>query len=306
MATQWKRLAVQNDWLSGFEKSLASLFQDMGNPDPWPVFLQVVSIGMWILICMAMIYGILLPSIQSPIQKTKKEKNKEIKLPDLSPAAGWILGSIWLWSSKPEVWFIYFLHLSVWTFTALFALRLWMERSRPTGILRFQAFMVFLIPMVGAFAYTDIRQEIRMNASESWHWKTYSQYIDCIDQRLTQLEKDLHFPKPFQVWDPTFPDVTIELSLRHPDWDFTRTNDFSTRTNLAIQHGKDVEVVIVPETLHAEERNISGPLSHFPLLSPLWMTWDGYFLHQLWIDKSWKPNRYICQRGRWQAFIFMN
>jgi hypothetical protein len=35
------------------------------------------------------------------------------------------------------------------------------------------------------------------------------------------------------------------------------------------------------------------------------MTWSAHYLNLLWTKPGWKPNRHICQRGRWSAFFFM-
>jgi hypothetical protein len=138
----------------------------------------------------------------------------------------------------------------------------------------------------------------------------YREFVDCIDQRLTELEKNLGTSnsqgRPFRAWFPTFPDVTVELSRRHPDWEYTRTNDFWSRIHLAVEHGHEVEAVIVTETLGWADRTISAPLSEHPEIESIWMTWNQHYLHQLNSDPAWKPrNRYLCQRGRWQAFLYM-
>ncbi len=294
MKTQWNRLAVRNDWISNLEKAITSLFQDMGSPEPWPPILHKVSYVIWTFIGIAFIFGLVLPAFQTP-----KHSGKKL---DLAPSAGWILGAIWLWSSKPEVWFIYFLHLSVWTFVGILIAKLWIQKK--------QTLKLILISSLGAtalfiFSYTHLNQYLKLNQSPSWNWATYHDFIDCIDRRLSALEKNLKYPKPFRVWDPTFPDITVELSLRHSDWEFTRTNDFWERAPLALLHGQKVEAVVVPETWSTEERFISGPQAEFPEIYSAWMTWPGYFLIHLWRNPKWKPNRYLCQRGRWQAFLFM-
>ena len=93
----------------------------------------------------------------------------------------------------------------------------------------------------------------------------------------------------------------------HPDWEFTRTNDFWDRANLAVQHGRDAEAVVVTEMLNWPEHEISGPttrLSRHPLRvddveqSTSSTAFGGR-------TRAGSPNhRYLCQRGRWQGFIF--
>jgi|GEM_PF-1320872 len=315
MSTQWKRLAVSNDWLSTSQKALESLFQSMGSPESWPKILFFASIALWFFIFAALVLGLFLPGLNvlyKKIKKTPEEKGLKTHTSlRLTSAAGWVLGTLWLWNNKPEVWFTYFIHASIWTFTALAALKAWQTLRSPSSITRTISVLslsinsVIAILLVAIFAYVDFTQATRLGKDSSWKWETYNDLINCVDQQLTQLESQLGNPRPFRVWDPTFPDITIELSRRHPNWELTRTNDFYERRDLAIQHGHDVEAVVVPETLGYTSRNISAPASEHPEIVSQWMTWDQYFLRQLWDTPQWKTNRYLCQRGRWQAFLFM-
>jgi hypothetical protein len=159
--------------------------------------------------------------------------------------------------------------------------------------------------LIVVFLGVNLKQAKDLSSTQSWHWKTYYDFVDCVDQRLSLFEKEMNLTTPFEVWFPTFPDVTIELSRRHPNWEFSRTNDFWDRRNLAIQHGQNVHAVIVTEAINPTERNISGDPMNYPEIKSTWMTWDGYFLKQLLQDSEWKTNRHLCQRGRWQAFLFM-
>jgi hypothetical protein len=311
MFLQWSRLSGGNGWLETPQSALTNLFQSMGSPDSvWPDIVNWAAFGMWIIFGVAMLSEIIIPGIkqvQAQIHNRRKKKanpRKSKNSPNLLPAAGWILGSIWLFHNKPEVWFIYYFHTATWCFTGLLALKLW----KSNRIRNRQAFFA-LATLVGGialiFAYVDEDQARRLGASESWHWSTYYDFVGCVDQRLTELENTLGKGKPFHVWCPTFPDITVELSRKHPHWELTRTNDFWSRQDLAIQHAHDAEAVVVTETIGWTEQNISSPAEKVPGVQSSWMLWTGYFLNRLWIEPHWKPNRYICQRGRWQAFIFM-
>jgi hypothetical protein len=137
----------------------------------------------------------------------------------------------------------------------------------------------------------------KLNEGYSWNWKTYNRFVDCIDKQLTALGSK-------KVWVPTFPDVTIELSRRHRDWEFTRTNDFAERETLALKHGQEVDALVATETLQRIEREIDAPAKDYPYIRSSWMHWQPYYLHKFLDMPNWKPERYICQTGRWQAFIF--
>jgi hypothetical protein len=66
-----------------------------------------------------------------------------------------------------------------------------------------------------------------------------------------------------------------------------------------------VDAVVVPETINWEERDVSGKPENHPEMRSAWMYWRGYFLSQLLDIPGWKPNRWVCQKGRWQAYIYM-
>lgn len=298
MKTQWTRLSGGNDWLHSMGKALGGVFQSMGSPEPWHPIVHQASILVWFLLLLALGIGV------SDFIKTYK---KELKNESLAPAATWILSSCYLWNSKPEVWFTYYIHISLLCFLSLAALRAFQAKKKPSlsettlkGTLTLAG-----LGLVFCFGVIDLDQLTKMNHSPSWRWGTYYDFVDCVDKRLTELETSSPAAKPFRVWCPTFPDITIELSRRHPDWELTRTNDFWERVPLALQHGRDVEAVVVTESINPAERIISGPASEHPEIQSVWMTWKGYFLHNLYDESGWKPNRYMCQRGKWQAFIFM-
>jgi len=308
MHTQWFRLAFRNGWLDSFSSAVSSLFQSMGNPEPWPEVLMWTSYILWFFILSAFAYLVFLPFFHSFGQKLlplltrfkmQQLVNTESSAVDLTAAASWVLSSIWLWHTKPELWFVYFVHVAVWCFASMALLSFWKAKLQVPVI----AVASLIAVSAALFGWTDVTQASKLESSQSWHWNTYNGFIDCIDARLQLLAKE-RSKTDLQVWDPTFPDITIELSRRHPQWQFTRTNDFSERANLAIQHGRDVDAVVVPETLNWSERNISAPLSQHPEVRSVWMDWSGYFLNTLQREVGWKPERYLCQKGRWTAFIY--
>jgi len=286
MTTQWQRLNFPNDWLSSVPKAIDSLIPAMGSPEPWPEYLRVVSVSIWLLIILSIVLAVVPPL-------SKK----------LLPATGWIIGTLWLWHTKPELWFVYYVHLAAWTFAGIALVILWQSQKQ---VLRLAVAFLATIVLISAAtsAVANAKQLLSLSKTRSWSWETYGEYVDCVDHQLIQLEK-IRGSKPFAVWCPTFPDITVELSRRHPDWQLTRTNDFHDRAALAIRHGQDVDAVVVTETLSWAERVVDAPASQVPEIKSTWMTWEGYFLNKLYRIPGWKPNRHICQIGRWQAFLYM-
>ena len=287
MTTQWTRLAVPNGWLSGgFEHFLRELFQSMGTPVPFAW--SVLPAAAILLVIALAAFWLLVRDLKSPPLRTFS----------LAPAGAWVAGSIWLWHTKPEVWFTYFLHLSLFTWVGL-ALFRWQPPLAFAHALR--------VGLVGLFLFcghATLSLGIELSRGTSWSWDTYRQFIGCIDRALVTARQRHPETATFRVWDPTFPDVTIELSRRHPDWSFSRTNDFWERRHLALKHAREVEAMVVPETINGIERWIDGPQAMYPEVQSVWMNWREYFLFPLLAEPLWKPHRHLCQAGRWQAFIY--
>jgi hypothetical protein len=308
MTLQWQRLAVPNGWLQSVKSAIEAIHQGMGSPDSWPDIILSAGAGIWLLILAAFAVWIIAFG-QYVAQWIKYKKLPTVDPVDahssggvsLIPAAGWVIGAVWLWHNKPEVWFVYYLHLAVWTFTGLAMLKLWKIGKR----LPLNAVSALTTAIVGISIYVNVTQANQLGKSETWKWSTYHDFVDCIDRVLSRVAETKK-SGPFQVWAPTFPDITIELSRRHPDWDLSRTNDFHSRTDLAIQHGWQIDAMVVTETLGWVEKNIDDEWSKHPDVHSVWMDWKDYYLNRFMTSPGWKPNRYLCQRGRWQAFIFLN
>ncbi|MDR3607837.1 MAG: hypothetical protein P4M08_10715 [Oligoflexia bacterium] len=307
MGVQWERLAVPNGWLSSVNSALQGMFQSLGSPIAWPADLIYASYWLWLLVFLAglgvayVIYAFFFLPQPDP------------KLPQvqLAPASAWVASSLWLWHNKPEVWFTYYLHEAIWCFAGVLMLDLYLrknarERALNWGLCAGTAACGLL------FLGVNWLQASELSNTRTWNWKAYHDFVDCIDRQLTFKEAwNTAHPKPgssspvFQVWDPTFPDVTVELSRRHPNWDLTRTNDFQSRTQLALHHGDEVDAVVITEMLNWPERWIESPMDEHPEIPSVWMTWKEYYLYHLLDNRAWKLDRHLCQVGRWQAFIYM-
>jgi hypothetical protein len=323
MMLQWQRLAVPNYWLSSVSSAIRSIYQALGSPNDWPLMLYVTSVGVWALIFLAT--GIFIQAVVRYLNQAYKLRALPQTAPQpalsgsteisLVPAAGWVLGTVWLWNNKPEVWFVYYIHLAVWTFAGIMLLKLWRNWAREDyknsarRLYPLSGLTALLAATTSIYISTNLSQAEDLAKSPSWNWKTYKEFVSCVDNTLTQYAaqkaQNTSSSVPFKVWAPTFPDITIELSRRHPKWDLSRTNDFHARTQLALQHGLEVDAMVVTETLNWEERNIDAPWNQHTEVHSVWMDWKGYYLNQFMMMRGWKVNRHLCQKGRWQAFIFM-
>jgi hypothetical protein len=338
MGTQWERLAVPNGWLTSFRQAVRDLFPDMGNPGPWPEITFWMGGPLWGLILAAV--GVCVAGV---VYRAVKEDQRPKVIGRLLPASAWVLGAAWLWHSKPEVWFTYYLHAAAWTLAGVLMIEGFeflresrasvqarmkelVKQSQPVSEGTFEedavfrraaarqtwatASVVLLALGVGGSAVLSslvaFEQAFEPPQKLSWNWNTYRSFVDCVDQDLMALEKRLGNPSNFHVWGPTFPDILIELSERHPNWQFTRTNDFHARRALAVDHGvRNVHALVTTETIQPEESWLTGEMREFPLIHSAWMDWKGYYLNDFMQIPAWMPHRRYCQRGRWRAFLFL-
>ena len=318
MTTQWNRLAVPNRWLNTQQLAISSMFQDWGNPEPWPAFLlQWGGSGIWVLLLTAIGLGFARPAVRH-LQQIFRTRSNSVGATtpgaglNLGIPAAWVVGAAWLWHTKPEPQFSSYIHFALWTFCGLALLECW-NRSQFRWLAHLLGLMSALLLV---FVYANISQAARLGSERTWNWDTYRSYVDCVERRLAGLEKELRGASPLQVWVPMFPDVTIELSRRHPGWSYTRHNDFGNRDALALRHGRQVDAVVLTEIRERGDANADreGPLDRIQDVRSAWLgehgqilkaDWRGYVLHELDAEPGWKPNRFFCQRGRWQAFLFM-
>jgi hypothetical protein len=298
------------------------MFQDLGSPEPWPAFfVEWAGRGMWVLLLAAIGLGVAQPAIGLARRWRATEPHVGAAAasgPNLSIPGAWVLGAVWIWHAKPETWFSSYMHFALWTFCGLALLHSWQRRQ-----FRWLANILgLLLALLIVFVYMNVSQAVRLGSSRSWSWETFRSYVDCVGDRLAALESDPKSTRPLHVWVPTYPDITVELSRRHPGWRYTRHNDFGDRGALAVSHGRRVDAVVITE-IRAEDgahADRDGPLSRFHDLRSVWLgergerlktELRGYnvqlsgneALYELDAEPGWKPDRYLCQRGRWQAFI---
>ncbi|HUP57088.1 MAG TPA: hypothetical protein VM598_06525 [Bdellovibrionota bacterium] len=293
MELQWARLAVGNDWLQSTEKAVNSLFQGMGSPEGWSDEIRYASMALWLAI-----FGAACLIFAIPILRVARRQSFRSQDWPLLAGAAWVIAAAALWDRKPEVWFVYYIHLALWGFVGILLLHLSRLRVRwPLGSLGAATAAIALL-----FLQLDVRQALQLAEDRSWRWGSYHSFVDCVDERLKEIEAKKG--RPLEVWCPTFPDITIELSRRHPGWDLTRTNDFHARVPLALEHGSKVDAVVVTEIWGDRERIFAGEASKHPEARSVWMTWKDYFLHQFMDKPGWMPVRHVCNVRRWQAYLF--
>lgn len=296
MELQFARLTgFNNPWLNNWNNFTGALLTDMGAPEPWSVGFRAGIITC--VYALPLLIGGMIFFLRSKVRLRSREGTT------ILAAFVWFLAALYLWHTKSEVWFTHFFHLAFWAWTLLLLHEF--SNELPKKVRRL-AWIPALFPLWigGLFFVEQYAQASRLAETQTWKWATYQDWIDCIDDRLTQEYKRLGSPKLFRVWGPNFPDILIPLYLKHPEWEFTRTNDFYQRWNLGVKHGHEVEAMVITEIFRPTEEFYSGPLSGKPVKS-VWMNWEQYFLIHLERDPKFKPSRFLCQRGRWDAFIYL-
>jgi hypothetical protein len=295
MRLQWSRLAVKNSWLESWGEMKRGILEQMGSMAPWPDAIQWTAPVLWAGVTLS---GILFLGVGVGFwsSRLKSRPGPQALWIRLAIAASWVLSATWLFHTKPEVWFTHYLHAALVTFGALMI-------HECAGALRLRTVLIFVLgATVTLNIWGTLQQHSQISDPQSWSWKNYDQMVECVDRQLTALEQKKG--TPLRVWVPTFPDIAIQLSLKHPQWRFTRTCDFLDRSALAIQHGWDVDAIVVPETYGQFTAQIDAPASEYPQIQSVWMNWKEYFLNALYTAPGFKPERHICQSGRWQAFLF--
>jgi hypothetical protein len=284
---------------------MSALHNDMGTPEPWSAG---VRLGVELCVFLAPVLFAATFLFLARKDATGERFFRTVRGRSLLGGLVWFGCSLYLWHTKAEVWFTHYVHLAFFAWAVLLGQECYEglreeETDRPKNLA--YALPVIFVLIGGIFLVEQKAQAERLGSTETWKWSTYSDWIDCIAKELAAEDARLGHPKPFRVWAPTFPDILIDLSRRHPDWEFTRTNDFYARWDLGVKHGYEVHAMVVPETYRGDEQFYSGPLARKPEVRSIWMNWDQYFLIRLEKDPTFKPRRFLCQRGRWDAFIYL-
>jgi hypothetical protein len=273
----------------------------MGSPEAWGPEYQMAILACVIALPLVLIAIGLLLRGKNPRGEARWSSREGTAL---LGGFAWFLSALYLWHTKAEVWFTHYFHLAFWCWTLLVLFEIRARKGTGEGTRKIALGFPAVIGLV--FLYGQVGQTIRLEATRTWHWNVYARWIDCIDHFLVDEYAKRGSPKVFRVWDPTFPDITIALSQRHPAWEFTRTNDFYSRTDLAVKHGYAADAMVVTEIFRPDEVVFQGKQSAKPQVHSVWMNWNSYFLNRLERDPEFKPERYLCQNGRWDAFIYLN
>jgi hypothetical protein len=217
MGIAFHRLGHGNTWVANPYLLFHSLFMWLGSPEGTPKFFNLGKAIFWSL-AVAL-------SIRAGMGA--REKHGSLRL----GAATTFWMGLFLWVSKPEVWYTTVCHVALWSWVALeLALESRGERTRPV----WKTLRVACAAWAGLAILATAVQAFKI--PPSYNWVNYRAWVDCIERRIG--------PAPAHVWEPNYPDVLVELSARRPDLDLTRALDFEALRSIAENFGRQVDAVV--------------------------------------------------------------
>ena len=103
----------------------------------------------------------------------------------------------------------------------------------------------------------NLSQQLKIQPVYSW--SNDPRWVDCIDSVVTKTA----VKGPPKVWQPHIPDILVELSSRHPEWDLTRTMDFESEKDKARKFTQVADVIVMSRFFNLEgdfnSWNYQGP-----------------------------------------------
>lgn len=236
MNIQFHRLARGNNYFSTLYSAFHSLFIAHGGPASWPKFFNVGKGLLW-----ALIAALTIRTVQRMLRRQAT--------PALIAAAVGFFSGMYLWFTKPEVWFTTLCHLFLWPWLAV----LLIDESHETAGALTSRLPKTLAWLAGSYAVISILATAvqQQQIPKTYSMQTYQEWVDCIEHTAGLGKPGINGPK--KLWQPHVPDVLIELSRRHPELDLTRAIDFSTREPLAWELTKSADTILFTRIIDARK-----------------------------------------------------
>jgi hypothetical protein len=160
--------------------------------------------------------------------------------------------------------------------------------------------------MTGGFALISVSASIVQSKQmhPSYRWSVFDEWVNCID---SGIQSHIHSDHP-KIWQTHLPDVLVDLAVRHPEYDLTRTLDFYDLADRAWSFALTTDAIILSQYLNEPkvESNLetftrySGPPR--PRDAPLYK--DVHFGER--IVKEFSPEKWdtkICHYGNFWASV---
>lgn len=294
MQTQFTRLGRGNFWVSSPYLIFHSLFLELGSPVGVQKFFNLGKGIFWLLIVALTVFTL--------VSLKKRIPRRELVL--AGAVAFWT--SIYLWFSKPEIWFITLCHLTLFAWAAAALIQI--NRDRTPAHAPWQKYGI--LSCLGAYGVLSLLANIGLHNKihPSYSWSVYGEWVSCIE-RAVERAGEKERPK---VWQPHVPDVLVELSQRRPLWDLTRTLDFEKMRDQALVSARKFDAIILTRFFslndttqssvpryEGSEREIDRDRIRHEIDEPF----GAWVMEKLPIESSARWQRSVCEIGPFFADI---
>jgi hypothetical protein len=246
MQVQFFRLAHHNHWMSNAYMIFHSLFVEHGSPAGAPKIFNVGKAVFWIGLVMLVVATV------ATTATTRIRRRRAVLASALAFAS-----CFYLWATKAEVWFVALCHLMFWPWVAAAVARLFDDRGKPDDTQAsarakwLRPVSVALVSAYAALSLVAAAGQIRATDPD-YTWPLYQGWIDCIE-RASAAPASPDARPGLKLWQPHVPDILVELSRRHPDWDLTRALDFPARESLALEAGRRMDAIVFTRAFNRSE-----------------------------------------------------
>ena len=273
MQIQFGRLAHDDLMQFSTYQIFHGLFHSHGSPAGWPKFFNIAKGIFWFL------------SIALTLHTCLVKRNA------LRFAAGAAYAtSLYLYFTKPEVWFITLCHLTLWSWLMLTI------AERPRLFFRTWAWITATFAALALGATIAQQQDI----PKEYTWKNYTVWADCIEKAIGGGTK--------KVWQPYLPDVLVELSHRNPKFELTRAMDFRELGDLTWEFSKRLDVIVLSGHLRDLHGEYSGPERASDrewMKNGVEIPYGNWALDRFPKEQPGEWENHICQNGPFWAGVLL-
>jgi len=288
MDVQFHRLHQSNHWIETPYIIFHSLFVSLGSPQSWPKFFNVGKGVFW-----GLLIGMSLVSVL------------RMRRPVVLAAAFACWASMYLWFTKPEVWFVTLIHLTIWPWVGA----LLVEAHARGQLGRGWKFLTWPTAAYAALAFFGtIGQQVHI--PDQYSWPVYRKWVDCLQSTIERNVQKTG-TEPIGIWQPHVPDALVELSHRNPRFDLTRTLDFNSRVDYAWELTKRTDAIIfsrhypmtTPDGGIYEYQGVERPEDHEMLMNGLEVPFGPWAYKRFPVEQPGQWKMEVCQIGPFWANI---
>jgi hypothetical protein len=287
---------VKNSWIATPHLLFHSLFLEHGSPDGMPKVFNLAKGIFWFLILFLTIRSAqLFFQYLSPSRRKQSFNHTAL----IFGAAFSFWSSFYLWCTKAEVWFVALCHLMFWPWIGLILLD-YARAQKPRALYSLGG----ACAVYGVFSILGSFVQMQRIQPE-YNWTVYQDWVSCIDD---EIQKNVPRPNP-KIWQPHVPDILVELSSRHPNYDLTRALDFNARTDLAWAFTQKIDVLLITNFFDIPQGQ-SSPRYHGPsrpedLVNQEKVPFGDWSLSRLPVEQPNQWETHVCHYGPFWASIIL-